>query len=239
MVTVLAIAPSAWASVSATVAPIGSASSGSYLVTVTNTGPETEGETLITTGETPATNVVPGGCIWNQPVAGAIGCPKIAAGGMLEVCYTGGEATGVTIFFGGAPKVSLSKAGPVGSCPVPGFTLPSSSAGSGAAGGAAAGAAPFSFGKAKDNLKKGTAALVTNVPGAGTLELSGKGVKSATANPKAAGPVTLTVKATGKAASKLAKTGKVKVKVSVTFTPAGGSPSTQTKTVKLVKQLAK
>jgi len=48
----------------------------------------------------------------------------------------------------------------------------------------------------------------------------------------------------GKAKKKLNKTGKVKVKVKVTYTPNGtasgdliGDPSTQTKRVKLIKKL--
>ncbi len=106
----------------------------------------------------------------------------------------------------------------------------------------------FSFGKVKRNKRKGTASLAVNVPGPGTLALTGKGVKTqrvgraATASKTvtAAGTVKLLVKAKGKAKHKLNKTGKVKVKVSVTYTPTAdivGDPNTQTKRVKLVKKL--
>ena len=106
----------------------------------------------------------------------------------------------------------------------------------------------FSFGSLSRNKAKGTAFLVVNAPGPGTVALSGKGVKTqrveggatasvAVTNP---GPVVLPIRAKGKAKKKLKKKGKVKVTVSVTYTPAGdppGDPKTQTKRVKLVKKL--
>jgi hypothetical protein len=104
----------------------------------------------------------------------------------------------------------------------------------------------FSFGKLSRNKHKGTASLTVNVPSAGTLGLTGKGVKPqrltrgsrATASKAvAAGTVKLLVKAKGKAKKKLNKTGKAKVKVSVTYTPTSALPNTQTKRVKLVKKL--
>jgi hypothetical protein len=106
------------------------------------------------------------------------------------------------------------------------------------------------LGKVKRNKHKGTATLAVNVPGPGTLALSGKGLKprragrtsraSASLAVSGAGTVKLLVKAKGKAKKMLNKKGKVKVKVSVTYTPTGdapGSPNTQTKRVKLVKKL--
>ena len=53
----------------------------------------------------------------------------------------------------------------------------------------------------------------------------------------AAGIVNLPIKAKGKAKKKLKKTGKAKVKVDVTFTPTGGTASTEPAKVKLVKKL--
>lgn len=101
----------------------------------------------------------------------------------------------------------------------------------------------FSFNKLKRNKHKGTATLSVNVPGPGTLSLTGKGVKTqrlggATASKvvAAAGAVKLLVKAKGKAKHKLNKTGKARVKASVTFAPTGGVPATQTKSVKLIKK---
>ena len=83
-----------------------------------------------------------------------------------------------------------------------------------------------------------------HVPGPGTVDLRGKGVKAqrlsrqATASKAVttAGAIKLLVKPKGKAKHKLNKTGKAKVKVSVTFAPTGGAPNTLTKRVKLIKK---
>jgi hypothetical protein len=105
----------------------------------------------------------------------------------------------------------------------------------------------FSFGKLKLNKRKGTALLVVNVPGPGTLSLSGKGVVSqrlqrlrrllgaTDKTVSAAGQVKLTIKAKGKAKRKLNKRGKCKLKLTVTFTPSGGTSATQNKSVTLKK----
>ena len=102
----------------------------------------------------------------------------------------------------------------------------------------------FSFGKLKKNKHKGTAKLSVDVPGPGTVAVSGKGVKAA--RPRSgeritaakavteAGTVTLPIKAKGKKKRKLKSTGRVKLKVNVTYTPAGGAPNTEPKKIKLV-----
>ena len=104
----------------------------------------------------------------------------------------------------------------------------------------------FSLGKVKDNRSNGTATLTLDLPGPGTLSLSGKGVKAQRTGRAArssravnGGVVQLPIKAKGKAKRNLNRTGKVKVKVSITYTPTGevrGDPNTQTKRVKLVKK---
>lgn len=105
----------------------------------------------------------------------------------------------------------------------------------------------FTFDKVKYNKNKGTATLAVNVPGPGTLSLTGKGVKAqrpaseavASKAVSAAGTVKLPIKAKGKAKGKLNKRGKLKAKVKVTYTPTGdlpGVPNTQSKRVKLVKK---
>jgi hypothetical protein len=105
----------------------------------------------------------------------------------------------------------------------------------------------FSFGKVKDNRKKGTATVAVSVPGPGALTLAGKGVKpdlragGATASVAvgAAGTVQLPVKPKHKLRKKLRKKGKIKVKVSVTYKPSGeiaGDPNTLTRHVKLLKK---
>jgi dipeptidyl aminopeptidase/acylaminoacyl peptidase len=93
----------------------------------------------------------------------------------------------------------------------------------------------FSFGKLKLNKKKGTATLIVQVPGAGSLVLGGKGVKKAKANAKAPGKVPLPVVSAAKAMKKLTEFGKVKLTLTVTFTPAGGAPNTESKKVTLKK----
>jgi amidase len=90
--------------------------------------------------------------------------------------------------------------------------------------------------KAKLLPRKGTALLTVHVSGPGKLVLSGAGVKKVTKHPKKAGPVTLTVKATGAKAKTLTKTGKVTVHLKITFTAADGTTVKTTKTVVLKKK---
>jgi len=101
---------------------------------------------------------------------------------------------------------------------------------------------------AKLNRKKGTATIPVTVPGPGTLTLTGKGVASqrpvgvsrpatAARTVSAPGIVNLLVKAKGKTKKTLFSTGKAKIKLTITFTPTGGSAASQTKTVKLKKTL--
>jgi hypothetical protein len=103
-------------------------------------------------------------------------------------------------------------------------------------------------GKLKRNKEKGTAIIPVTVPGAGTLSLSGKGVVKQRATSAhrttrvagkavtSAGVVKLLVKAKGKTKRKLNRSGQVKVKSVVTYTPIDGPPVAQTRRVKLVKK---
>ena len=50
------------------------------------------------------------------------------------------------------------------------------------------------------------------------------------------GPVKVTIRAKGKKKRKLNETGKVKLNVAITYTPTGGSPSTDSTKVKLRKR---
>jgi hypothetical protein len=100
----------------------------------------------------------------------------------------------------------------------------------------------FTLGKPKLNKKKGTAKLPVTVPGPGNLTLAGKGVVKqrpalVSRAVSAAGTVKLLVKSKGKKKRTLDRTGSVKVKVKVTYTPTGGSPNTETKRIKLIKRL--
>jgi hypothetical protein len=92
----------------------------------------------------------------------------------------------------------------------------------------------FSLGKLRRNRKKGTAKLAVSLSGAGTLSLSGKGVVRQAKS--GSGTLSLLIKAKGKSRRKLERTGAAKVKVTVTFTPAGGDPATQARTVKLLEK---
>jgi hypothetical protein len=220
----LVVVPSASAAVSGTVAPIGSASSGDYLVTIEGEAATPHEELLIElSGEEPATGVAPSSCTYGQPVAGTvIGCPAPSGGAKLQLCYHGPAAASVIEFYASVSPVPLKKGGAVASCPVPGFKASSGSGG-------------LSLGKAKVDPSSGSAKLPVTVPGAGTVRLSGPGVKAATATAKGAGKVTLTVKASGGKAKQLSEDGKVTLNVTVTFTPSKGKASTASATVKLVE----
>jgi hypothetical protein len=90
----------------------------------------------------------------------------------------------------------------------------------------------FTLGKLK-RRRNGTAVLNAVVPNPGTLVASGKGVRSPVLDVPAAGPAALVIRAKGKRKRRLVETGKVKLKASITFTPAGGAPSTLPRKVKL------
>ena len=109
--------------------------------------------------------------------------------------------------------------------------------GGGGGGGGGGGSTPPSndidFGKTKLNAKKGTGTLPIDVPGAGKLELEGKGLKPVTKDATGAGTVDLKLKPKGKTADKLDDKGKAKVTAEVTFTPTGGTSNTESQKVTL------
>jgi hypothetical protein len=86
------------------------------------------------------------------------------------------------------------------------------------------------------NKKKGKATLTLTVPNPGQITVSGQGVKSATVV-AALGDSTVLIAATGKKLKKLRSTGKVTVNATLTFTPTGGDPGSQTTKVKLRRKL--
>ncbi|HEX3174751.1 MAG TPA: hypothetical protein VHQ43_11110 [Solirubrobacterales bacterium] len=105
----------------------------------------------------------------------------------------------------------------------------------------------FTFGKLKLNKKKGTGALLVNVPGPGTLTVVDGGssgaaassvasaskkkkalIKSTTVTATAAGLATVNLKPTGAGKKILKSKHKLRFKVLVTFTPTGGAAATQT-----------
>jgi hypothetical protein len=102
----------------------------------------------------------------------------------------------------------------------------------------------FTLGAITRSKRKGTATLTVTVPNPGELSGSGKGVRVAGAagaviskTVSAPGKVKLTIKAKGTKKRKLNETGKVKVKPTITYTPTGGDPSSQSAKVKLKKNL--
>jgi hypothetical protein len=100
----------------------------------------------------------------------------------------------------------------------------------------------FTLGPVARHKEKGTATLNLTLPNSGELTASGKGVKAASAGPAVvskavgAGPAQLLIKATGKKRATLNATGKVKLKVAITYTPTNGDPGTRSVKVKLQKR---
>jgi hypothetical protein len=95
----------------------------------------------------------------------------------------------------------------------------------------------FTLGQATRNKKKGIAFITATVPNPGGLTLSGKGLKPFTATTTGPSGVRLKVKAKGKKEKTLNATGAVKATATITYTPTGGSASTQSSSVKLKKTL--
>jgi hypothetical protein len=84
------------------------------------------------------------------------------------------------------------------------------------------------------NTRHGTATMVIQVPNPGIFTLSGKGLKKRVPRTLAgAGPLTFQLVPAGAAKRTLAKKGKVRIGVVLTFAPTNGDPSTQTVAVKL------
>jgi hypothetical protein len=98
----------------------------------------------------------------------------------------------------------------------------------------------FTFGRVKRDRGKGTAVLAVQVPGPGDLVLAAsRKVKAGEARAEAAGKATVPIRAAGKAKRKLRRAGKVTVRATVTFTPDGGDPNTESTSVLLKKKPVK
>ncbi|MGZ4414177.1 MAG: hypothetical protein ACXVRZ_07385 [Gaiellaceae bacterium] len=95
----------------------------------------------------------------------------------------------------------------------------------------------FTLGAVKGNRSKGTATVTVNTPGAGTLALSGAGVRRVkVTTPSSPAKVNVTVQATGESMQTLDRVGRMSVKVTITFTPTGGSARSRATTVVLRKR---
>ena len=95
----------------------------------------------------------------------------------------------------------------------------------------------FSFGKLKRSKENGTATLTVEVPGPGSLALTGKGLVAANSTVSAAGMVKLRIRAKGSKKRKLNRTGEAKVRLTIAYTPTGGTPSSKSKSLVLKKRL--
>jgi hypothetical protein len=103
----------------------------------------------------------------------------------------------------------------------------------------------FAVGELVRNKKKGTATLNLTLPNPGELTATGNGVSAASAGGAviskvvSAGGAQLLIAAMGKKRKKLKGYGKVNLAVSVTYTPTGGAPSSQSVSVQLKKRSKK
>jgi hypothetical protein len=102
----------------------------------------------------------------------------------------------------------------------------------------------FTLGKPKRNPRRGFARLPVNVPGPGVLSLWGKGVFALRLHGNLparsaykAGTVNLLVKPQPKTKRRLERVGRAKVRITVTYTPTGGMPKSQGKTLVLKMRL--
>jgi hypothetical protein len=96
----------------------------------------------------------------------------------------------------------------------------------------------ITLGALKRNKKKGTAVQTVNLPtpDAGSVTLSGKGLKTQTQAVHDNGIVKLKVIAKGKVRKLLKRKGKARTKETVTYNPTGQSPNAVAKKIKLLKK---
>ena len=96
----------------------------------------------------------------------------------------------------------------------------------------------FALGNVRLNRRMGTATLAVTVPGPGRLAIAvgaREPRRAAARSIRAAGAVRLLIKASGRDLRRLTRTGRVTVRVSVSYTPSGGRPSTRSTSVRLEK----
>ena len=101
------------------------------------------------------------------------------------------------------------------------------------------GSSAFTLGARTLDRRKGTATQVVTVPGAGSVELTGEDVAPQSAPVSGAGDVALKIKPRGKLKRRLKRKGKAKATLSVSFTPTGGSASSQAVPVELKRKVKK
>jgi hypothetical protein len=89
----------------------------------------------------------------------------------------------------------------------------------------------FTVGKPVRNLHRGTAQLPVQVPAAGTVTLSGNNVAPRTVSVPDTGTVDLAVAARNAPLSTLRRSGRVRVKLTITYAPTGGDANSATSTL--------
>jgi hypothetical protein len=95
----------------------------------------------------------------------------------------------------------------------------------------------FRLGKVRRNERRGTAKVAVLVPGPGKVRLANaRLVRGAKAVARARPKVKLSVRPRGKARTGLVRRGNATVKAKVIYTPKGGSASTRTKRIRLVRE---
>jgi hypothetical protein len=102
-------------------------------------------------------------------------------------------------------------------------------------------ASSLKLGKLAKNKKKGTAKVTVSLPtpSAGTLTLTGKGLKKQTKAITGQASIKLTIATKGGAAKSLRKKGKRKVTYEVAYAPTGNAAATRSKSVTLVLKSGK
>jgi hypothetical protein len=102
-------------------------------------------------------------------------------------------------------------------------------------------ASSLSLGKPKLNKKKGQASVAVTIPtpSAGTVALTGKGLKKQTASLTGQGSLTLKIVPTGGVARGLRRKGKARVSCEVIYSPTGNAAASKTAGVKLVQKIKK
>jgi hypothetical protein len=99
----------------------------------------------------------------------------------------------------------------------------------------------FSLGTITRNRRRGTATITATVPNRGELVASGRGVRAvgAAVTSKlvaAPGKVKLRIGAKGRKRRALLRTGRVRLRVRITYTPTGGDPRVRSRKVRLRKR---
>lgn len=94
----------------------------------------------------------------------------------------------------------------------------------------------FVLGTTKRDRRRGTARVAVTVPGAGLLTIGGPGIHRVARTLAAAATVSLPVRLVGDPRQDLLADGRRKVRLTITFTPSGGTARTETRKLTLVKQ---